>query len=70
MLRSGEKDYWLGALRMSSLIILMECILSASMTLYGLQQSDGINIWIVVGIVFAVMGIWQVQAHFPDRDLY
>ena len=55
---------------MSNLIILMECILSASMILYGLQQSDGINIWIVVGAFFAVIGIWQVQARFPDRDLY
>jgi hypothetical protein len=48
----------------------MECILSVSMILYGFQQSDGINIWIGVGAVFAIIGIWQVQARFPDRDLY
>lgn len=43
---------------MGSLIILMECILSVSMILYGFQQSDGINIWIVVGAGFAIIAIW------------
>ena len=56
--------------RMNSLIILIEAILSALMVFYGFWQNDGLNIWLVVGAVFAVIGIWQVQALLPDRDPY
>jgi hypothetical protein len=55
---------------MNSLIILIEAILSALMVFYGFWQNDGLNIWLVVGAVFAVIGIWQVQALLPDRDAY
>lgn len=53
---------------MSSLVILIEFALSALMVFYGFWQSDGINIWMVVGGAIAIAGIWQVQARLPDRD--
>ncbi len=52
----------------SSLVILIEFALSALMVFYGFWQSDGINIWMVVGGAIAIAGIWQVQARLPDRD--
>jgi hypothetical protein len=56
--------------RMSSLIILIKAILSALVAFYDFWQNDGFNIWLVIGAVFAVIGIWQVQALLPDRDAY